>query len=113
MVDPVEDWSEVRSPARARRRRKLGFPQRVKIIYVPKRIAYAMDGGRTMVMHPTMRRELEREAAKDEEQRDTEKFLRENRPEPDSTSPWRIETGTWSSIQNLRTQPLITTVDIS
>lgn len=93
MVDPVEDWSDVRSPARARRRRKLGFRQRIKTIYVPKKHAYAMDGGRTLVMHPDVMRALELEMAKDPELRDTEKWLRDHSPsKPDITTPWRMQT---------------------
>lgn len=63
MVDPVEDWSGVRSPSRAVRRRKRGFPQRIKIVYVPKKEAISMDGGRTVVMHPDMAAELRRRIA--------------------------------------------------
>lgn len=59
MVEQIgEDWSGVRSPARAKRRLARGFPQRIKPIMAPKKVAYAMDGGRTMVMHPAMAREL-------------------------------------------------------
>jgi hypothetical protein len=60
MIDFVEDWSDVRSPARAKRRWKRGFRQRIKLIPVPKKHAYAMDGGRTLVMHPDVAEELER-----------------------------------------------------
>jgi hypothetical protein len=31
--DPYEDWSQVRSPGRAARRRRLGHPQRIVIRY--------------------------------------------------------------------------------
>ena len=34
-VGPFEDWSKVRSPARARRRRKRGFPQRISFYTLP------------------------------------------------------------------------------
>ncbi len=58
-VDIVgEDWSDVRSPARARRRQKLGHPQRVKPLYAPKKEAFSCDGGRTIIMHPEMARAL-------------------------------------------------------
>ena len=89
MVDPVEDWSGVRSPARARRRRKRGYRQRIKTIWVPKKVAYRLPDG-SIVMHPEVRRELEREIAKDQEQRDTEAFIRKNAPAPDPNSPWRF-----------------------
>lgn len=52
MVDMVEDWSQVRSPARARRRLKRGFPQRIRMVEVPKKEAFRH--GDTMVMHPDM-----------------------------------------------------------
>jgi hypothetical protein len=61
MVDgPLEDWSNVRSPSRAARRRKRGFPQRIRIFYRPKRIAYQLIDG-TLVMHPELARELRAE----------------------------------------------------
>jgi hypothetical protein len=57
MVEPVgEDWSGVRSPARARRRRK--HPQNIKIIYAPKKECVSIDNGRVLVMHPAMAAEL-------------------------------------------------------
>lgn len=64
MTDPVEDWSSVRSPSRARRRMKAGHPQRVRIIHVPKKEAYQM--GNTLVMHPVMAAELRRQMAAQE-----------------------------------------------
>lgn len=57
MVDLVEDWSRVRSPARARRRRRK-HPQNIRMIALPKREAISIDGGRTMIMHPEMARQL-------------------------------------------------------
>lgn len=54
MVD--EDWSGVRSPGRARRRRALGYPQR--IVVTPKKEAYRV--GRMLVMHPLMAYALRR-----------------------------------------------------
>lgn len=60
MVDFICDWSEVRSPSRARRRLKLGHRQRIKQIKVPKETAYVMHGGRTLVMHPEMAAALRR-----------------------------------------------------
>jgi hypothetical protein len=32
---PFEDWSKVRSHGRALRRRRRGFPQRIRIYYTP------------------------------------------------------------------------------
>lgn len=34
-IGPFEDWSKVRSPARARRRRRRGYPQRIRIYHLP------------------------------------------------------------------------------
>lgn len=55
LVDTHEDWSEVRSPGRARRRRAK-HPQRIKVTYTPKTTAYVM--GNTAFMHPAMARAL-------------------------------------------------------
>jgi hypothetical protein len=52
MVDHVEDWSNVRSPSRARRRLKRGFKQNVVIRSVPKKEVLRM--GDTLVMHPSV-----------------------------------------------------------
>lgn len=60
MTDPVEDWSRVRSPSRAERRRRAGHRQNVRTIQVPKPDAYSIDGGRTFVMHPVTAAELRR-----------------------------------------------------
>lgn len=48
LVDWVEDWSQVRSPARARRRRAK-HPQRIVMRAVPRKCAY--QHGRTLIMH--------------------------------------------------------------
>lgn len=50
----VEDWSNVRSPSRAKRRRKRGFPQRVKTEVRPDPKAYRI--GSRIYMHPAMLR---------------------------------------------------------
>jgi hypothetical protein len=50
MTDTVEDWSRVRSPSRARRRRKLGHPQNIVWREVPKKDAFKI--GDALVMHP-------------------------------------------------------------
>lgn len=54
MVDRVEDWSRVRSPSRARRRLKYGYPQNITIRHVPKKDAISFDGGKTYYVHPQM-----------------------------------------------------------
>ena len=52
MVDIEEDWTEVRSHSRAKRRRAKGYPQRIKIIHTPKKEAIETPFG--LVMHPEM-----------------------------------------------------------
>lgn len=61
MVDTHEDWSQVRSPSRARRRRHK-HPQRIVVTYTPKKDALVM--GNRMVMHPVMVAELRAELAR-------------------------------------------------
>lgn len=58
MVESIEDWSRVRSPSRARRRLRLGYPQNIAIRHVPRKDAITMDGGRTYTMHPETAREF-------------------------------------------------------
>jgi hypothetical protein len=59
MVDgPFEDWSKVRSHGRATRRRRRGFPQRIRVYYTPKKEAFAIDGGQTFIIHPAMTQAL-------------------------------------------------------
>lgn len=58
MTDTVEDWSKVRSPARARRRMKYGHRQNVRFLQVPKKTVYSIDRGRTLIMHPEIARQL-------------------------------------------------------
>lgn len=60
MLDIVEDWSAVRSPSRARRRRKK-HKQRIVVRYVPKTEAYQV--GNRLYMHPEMARKLRTAAA--------------------------------------------------
>lgn len=63
MFDTAEDWSNVRSPSRARRRMKYGHRQNIKFVHTPKKEAYSIDGGRTLIMHPAMAHAL-RQATK-------------------------------------------------
>ena len=93
MVDTVEDWSGCRSIPRAKRRHAKGIRTRMRLIEVPKKCAYAMDQGRTLVMHPEMARLLRAEAEKDPEQIASEAFLRKERPASRQDTPWR-----WSDI---------------
>jgi hypothetical protein len=62
MVDHVEDWSRVRSPSRAARRRRNGHRQNIVTVAVPKRHAISIDGGRTLIMHPEIARWLREQA---------------------------------------------------
>lgn len=73
MVDHVEDWSKVRSPGRARRRRKK-YRQNIQVVAVPKKDAVAIDGGRTLVMHPSVAIELRRQIGRQLDQA-TENFI--------------------------------------
>ena len=52
MVDVVEDWSEVRSPARAARRLRQGHRQRIRYRDVPKPEIIHLPGEGVMVAHP-------------------------------------------------------------
>lgn len=54
LTNVFEDWSGVRSPARARRRRRRGFPQRIKTYLVPKPDIYKLNtpGGVIFTGHP-------------------------------------------------------------
>lgn len=61
LTETVEDWSDCRSPARARRRLKHGFPQRVKYREVPDKRVHQI--GDTVVMHPDTWQRLRFEAA--------------------------------------------------
>lgn len=56
MTDTVEDWSQVRSPSRAIRRLKRGFPQRIVYRQVPKQ--HAVQMGNRVIVHPEIARQL-------------------------------------------------------
>jgi len=61
LVDgPFEDWSQVRSPGRALRRRKMGHAQRVRIYYLPSKKLLKLPDG-TIVGHSATLHELARE----------------------------------------------------
>lgn len=58
MVDgPFEDWSAVRSPARARRRRRKGYPQRIRTYWTPKPDLLRTSTG-VFIGHPATVRKL-------------------------------------------------------
>lgn len=56
MADIREDWSRVRSPSRAARRRKKGYRQNIDYVLVPKTVVIRL--GNTLVMHPEIARKL-------------------------------------------------------
>ena len=58
MTEVIEDWTNVRSPGRARRRMRQGHKQRVEHHTVPRRDVVSIDGGRTLICHPALMREI-------------------------------------------------------
>lgn len=60
LVNAIEDWSGVRAPSRARRRRKYGHPQNIQIRHVPKPDVYVFNG--TIIGHPETIKEMFRRA---------------------------------------------------
>lgn len=60
MTESYDDWSRVRSPARARRRLSYGYQQNNVIRQRPRKDAITLDGGRTYHMHPVTARECRR-----------------------------------------------------
>jgi hypothetical protein len=52
LVDTWEDWSHVRSPGRARRRRRYGYPQRIVFHSKPKDSVFII--GDKMMCHPVV-----------------------------------------------------------
>jgi hypothetical protein len=59
---PYEDWSDVRSPSRARRRMRRGFKQRIHYLQIPDPNTYRVGG--VLHMHPETARKLRAELAK-------------------------------------------------
>lgn len=60
LVDTTEDWSKVRSPSRAERRRKQGHRQNIRIVGTPRMTAYTLDQ-RTYYAHPAFIAHMNRE----------------------------------------------------
>lgn len=58
MVTEVEDWSRVRSPGRAERRRKQGHRQNIVVRLEPRKDAITLDGGKTFYVHPEAARAI-------------------------------------------------------
>jgi hypothetical protein len=52
LVDVTEDWSRVRAPSRAERRRRQGHRQNIAMVGTPKSDCFVF--GNTVVMHPVM-----------------------------------------------------------
>lgn len=73
-VEIVEDWSAVRSPSRAARRRRQGHPQRIKITHKPR----AFQVGDTVYIHPAMAIELRRSLGNQRDRDLTNAFLGEH-----------------------------------
>ncbi len=57
LVNIVEDWSDVRSPSRARRR-MAKHRQRIAYVRVPKPDAFVIEARREIVMHPDVAAKL-------------------------------------------------------
>lgn len=58
--DPYEDWSQVRAPSRARRRRAKGYPQRIVTRYRANGTAIHDKQLNAIYMHRDDRLKLER-----------------------------------------------------
>jgi hypothetical protein len=56
--EPIEDWSRVRSPSRAERRRQQGHRQNIIIRHKPIALQH-VDG--TLIVHPAIADQLRRE----------------------------------------------------
>jgi hypothetical protein len=63
-IGPFEDWSDVRSPGRAARRRKQGHRQRIRFYYKPDPQLYHMADGSTFG-HPATLAKLRAAISKD------------------------------------------------
>ena len=77
LTKPYEDWSEVRSPGRARRRMKRGFKQNIRIVQVPDPSVYVI--GNKAHMHPDTARSFRERLDKvmgDKIQRDIDRAIR-------------------------------------
>lgn len=77
LIESYEDWSRVRSPARARRRMRYGFRQNIETRHKPSKDVYRV--GNKLVMRPEMAKELQRQlAARADEviRQETERVMR-------------------------------------
>lgn len=61
LTETVEDWSRVRSPSRAARRRKQGHWQNIQYVQKPKWTVLGF--GNALVMHPEVARALRARAS--------------------------------------------------
>lgn len=57
LIGPFEDWSQVRSPGRARRRRRK-YPQKIRVYYKPDPVMRRT--GNTVYAHPETLAAVER-----------------------------------------------------
>lgn len=64
LVEIVEDWSRVRSPSRAARRRKQGHRQNVVERPIPSRRVFFSNNDGVVIMHPDLVDELRHHVAK-------------------------------------------------
>lgn len=58
--DPYEDWSQVRSPSRAARRRRQGHPQRIVTRYRANGNVFHDKARNVIYVHPHDRLKIER-----------------------------------------------------
>lgn len=54
-----EDWSRVRSPGRAARRRRCGHRQNIALTHKP--LCFSINDGRTLIVHPQIAVQLRKE----------------------------------------------------
>lgn len=67
MSKTIEDWSKVRSPARANRRLKRSYKQNISFRIIPKDDIIVLKDQNLMIMHSQTLRKFQNEIAKREE----------------------------------------------
>lgn len=95
MTRLVEDWSDVRSPSRAKRRMKRGFRQRVIYKKVPKTDVYQV--GNSLIMHSEIKKELVRRIGKSESSNFADDLSFRYRAESESKGPSFRENLLWQN----------------
>ncbi len=73
LLDITEDWSRVRSPSRAARRRRQGHRQNILVTATPKKEAYV--NGRIIVMHPALAAQLRAQLKERMDETERQAFL--------------------------------------